>query len=294
MINIYYYKSKEGNFGDDLNIALWNHVFADRDLTFCFHGDEYSTENELLDRMIIGIGTLLDSRLPKSPQKIIFGTGAGYFSPPVLDESYTVLFVRGPKTAQTLGLEPSMAITDPALLACDFIEPTDTVAGRIGLLPHHGSLYTNMWQDLADTHGLHFINPRHDARHVIANISSCQALITEAMHGAILADAYRTPWVPVSSNPGINATKWMDWCATVNLPYEPYDLKLTYEDGGSFNSTRIKNALKMPLNNRVMKRILKDKRFQLSDDALRQDLLEKLRAQVDRLRSLYVEERNDQ
>jgi succinoglycan biosynthesis protein ExoV len=41
------------------------------------------------------------------------------------------------------------------------------------------------------------------------------------MHGAIVADALRVPWVPIVTSPRILKLKWQDWCSSVNLPYQP-------------------------------------------------------------------------
>ena len=39
------------------------------------------------------------------------------------------------------------------------------------------------------------------------------------MHGAIVADTLRVPWIPVRTNPKILPFKWLDWCQSVKLPY---------------------------------------------------------------------------
>ena len=46
-------------------------------------------------------------------------------------------------------------------------------------------------------------------------------MITEALHGAIVADALRVPWMPVSSYHTILPFKWEDWCRSVGLAYAP-------------------------------------------------------------------------
>jgi succinoglycan biosynthesis protein ExoV len=46
-------------------------------------------------------------------------------------------------------------------------------------------------------------------------------VVTEAMHGAIVADTLRIPWIPVVCSPEIATFKWRDWTASLDLPYRP-------------------------------------------------------------------------
>jgi succinoglycan biosynthesis protein ExoV len=39
------------------------------------------------------------------------------------------------------------------------------------------------------------------------------------MHGAILADTLRVPWIPVITSPIINVFKWRDWTMSLGLDY---------------------------------------------------------------------------
>lgn len=41
------------------------------------------------------------------------------------------------------------------------------------------------------------------------------------MHAAIIADAFRVPWVPMVTSPQINTFKWLDWTSTIEQRYTP-------------------------------------------------------------------------
>ena len=63
----------------------------------------------------------------------------------------------------------------------------------------------------------------------MAEMSRCEVLICEAMHGAIVADALRIPWMPVSCYEDISAFKWRDWLSTVELPYAPTQITSLFD-----------------------------------------------------------------
>jgi succinoglycan biosynthesis protein ExoV len=56
------------------------------------------------------------------------------------------------------------------------------------------------------------------------------------MHGAIIADSVRVPWVPVKFHVH-EPFKWSDWCESVELRYQIHDLNpVFWEDrDGSFS-----------------------------------------------------------
>jgi succinoglycan biosynthesis protein ExoV len=78
-----------------------------------------------------------------------------------------------------------------------------------------------MWETVCEPAGLTYLDPRGEAMSVIRAIAQSEFIVAESMHGAILADAFRVPWVAVSTSPSINSFKWSDWAGTVGVEYQP-------------------------------------------------------------------------
>lgn len=203
-MQLYYCKTPHGNFGDDLNPWLWERIIPG------FLNDD---PNELF----VGIGTLLNTSLPQKPLKVVFGSGFGYGKPPHIDESWNIYCVRGPLTARILGLDPALAVADPGILAAKAILP-EAKKYLVSFMPHHQSMAAADWKRLCEQVGIHFIDPCGEVSEVLYEIARTETLIAEAMHGAIVADALRVPWVPVRLYSQINELKWTDWCESMELP----------------------------------------------------------------------------
>jgi succinoglycan biosynthesis protein ExoV len=201
----------ERNFGDELGPWLW-----DRLLPGVLDDDS--------DELFVGIGTLLNNRLPRASRIVVFGSGVGYGdAPPTRDPSWSIYCLRGPLSATVLGLPPSLGITDPGALVRHFFPVADAPrpARQFSYMPHW-RFACDDWERVCDRIGFGYIDPRRDVEEVIAAIRATRVLITEAMHGAIVADALRVPWIAVRSTPAILGFKWRDWCASLGLDYSPH------------------------------------------------------------------------
>jgi succinoglycan biosynthesis protein ExoV len=66
-----------------------------------------------------------------------------------------------------------------------------------------------------------FLDPRWPVPVVMEHFSRAKLVVTEAMHGAIVADTRRIPWIPITIAPDTLPFKWRDWTLSLDLPYEP-------------------------------------------------------------------------
>jgi len=207
-VQLHYYRDLLGNFGDDLNPVLWRRLLPGR-----IDGAPGS--------VLIGIGTLLGGEFPEGTRKVVMGAGTGYGPPPRLDTSWDIRFVRGPLTADALGLPPDRAIADPAILVGDLLPTAPSRAARsagpVLFIPHHVSARFMRWRRVCRLAGLEYADPTSPPLRVARQIQSARLVLTEAMHGAIIADALRVPWIGMAIYPHINRFKWQDWLAAMAI-----------------------------------------------------------------------------
>lgn len=209
-----YYTGPVPNFGDELNPWLWQRLlpqgFLDQDPSELF----------------IGIGSIISDEWPAGAMKHVIGSGYGGYTaaPDLHDGSWNVVFVRGPRTAQKLGLQPETAICDSAVLLRTTSLPAPAPGIDVAFMPHFHSLERGFWSEACRMAGIRMIDPRDDVEMVLAQIRGAQMLITEAMHGAIVADALRTPWVAVRPIHGANSDKWLDWAEALKIDLRVHPL----------------------------------------------------------------------
>jgi hypothetical protein len=210
-----FFRGHVPNFGDELNPYMWEKLlpadFLDQD------------ERELF----LGIGSILWNDLPKTARKYVMGSGyAGYTGlPDVHDGSWDIVFVRGPQTARLLNIAPEKAICDSAILLRALGLPEPAPSFDVGFMPHYESLDRGLWEEACRIAGIPLIDPREDVETVISKIRGARMIITEAMHGAIVADALRTPWVAaLPINPG-HHQKWQDWSGALSVKVRFQELR---------------------------------------------------------------------
>ena len=214
---LYYCKTPNGNFGDDLNLWLWPRL-----------APEVCDEQDA--RLFVGIGTLLNHKIPRKPIKMVFGAGCwNTGSLPKMDDRWKIFCVRGPLTAARFKLDPALAVVDPAILvrrfAEEFFRPK---IYRVSFMPHLQSLPFADWPTLCMKIGWHCIDPTSGVDKILQELSATELLLAEAMHGAIVADALRVPWIPVRVYGKLNIFKWQDWSQSVRVPLEIKDVPPIY------------------------------------------------------------------
>ncbi len=213
-MEVFYYRDPKLNFGDDLNAVLWPRILPRE----AFEADDIE---------VVGIGSILTQEyagsLSASGKRIIvLGSGTSYDQPPIDIARWDVLAVRGPWTASMIGM-PDKAVTDGAILLADTTDlwqPTPR-ASDVVFMPHHRSIRHTPWEQISREAGMVYVSPQQPVETILAAFARAKLVVTEAMHGAIVADTMRIPWIPVVVAPTVDEFKWRDWGQSVAVPFEP-------------------------------------------------------------------------
>lgn len=210
-MQLVYFKTASGNFGDDLNLEIWPalapRLFEDPDPATGF----------------VGIGTVIGLPRIDNPRIEIFSTGAGYEDVSQWSgQRVTFHCVRGPLTARLCGLDSDVALTDGAVLTplVPGFPQTATGGGGTVVIPHYESIECGGWEAACEQAGLRLVDPRRSPREVIGEIAGADRVITESLHGAILADTYGVPWQAIATTGNFSTAKWVDWTASVGQDLE--------------------------------------------------------------------------
>jgi hypothetical protein len=287
-MDLCYFKAKNGNFGDDLNPYILNH--------FIPNFESYSN-----DIVIFLIGTVLHDDFVgirniqnfEKKQKIVLGAGVRYINMPIkIDKTWTVRFLRGPLSSLSLKNNTTTFITDPAYLIRElpfFKNKTSDKKYKTSLMPHIFSLNKVDWKRLCKIYGVNFIDPSGNNIDFILNeINQSEFLITEAMHGAIVADALRVPWKRFKYSSYINESemvsefKWSDWLFSMNLKHDINSLyynKLIREIDRRVSFDLIKNIRTNSISE-SFERLIKKNEYQLSTNELLNEKNEKLTNEI--------------
>ena len=201
-MQLYRWRGAARNFGDELNTLLWPRLLPG------FFDDDPAEQ-------FLGIGSVLDARHDAGAVKLVAGAGYGGYRGPA-NAGYELDHPLGPWPAAR---RDSSACRRPAVWAIPaMLLPGPCAGGRsIGFMPHFESLERGAWVEAAHVAGITLIDPRGDPAAILASIGACRVMLSEAMHGVIVADAMRVPWIALRPLAPIHRAKWHDWADALGL-----------------------------------------------------------------------------
>jgi succinoglycan biosynthesis protein ExoV len=228
---------QSNNFGDALNPYIFHHFLPD------FFDSDPETS-------FVGIGSILGLKnVREAKKKIVFSSGFAYGEIPKIDDSFDIFCVRGPLTCEALKIDKKFAISDGAILIQYMEQEMLDKKYKYAYMPHWESMQKYNWKIICEMSNVHLINPTDDIQSIITQIKQTEVLIAEAMHGAVVADTLRVPWIPAKAYAGINDLKWQDWASTFKLDYDPFKISSLYDDTSfTRNVIREKTGYPLPLS----------------------------------------------
>ncbi len=210
-MKLVHYRLPRPNFGDELNPWMWPQLapgFFDEDERVRF----------------IGVGSIISGEFDGGGLKVVCGAGFAPDYAPAPDLTggdWRFEWVRGPRTAAALGLDPALGLGDSAILLRALIPPDGSAGEAVSFMPHWESLNWGHWAEACDLAGITLIDPRQPVPAVLSAIRASRLILCEAMHGAIVADALRIPWIALTPIAPRHRDKWRDWADSLGLDLRP-------------------------------------------------------------------------
>jgi len=282
-VEFFAWQSPAGNVGDDLNRVLWPRLLPE-------------LKDVHPETLFLGIGSVLDRRHAPNRPKIVFGAGgrSPHKLPAFPSPNIDLRFVRGPLTARALGLADHFALTDPAILAPEVFAARHALTPRgydIGFVPYFRTSLDYAAR-IAAKAGLRMIPVTLPPEEFIGELLECRAVISESLHGAILADAYGIPWIPcrittLRREKETHAFKWNDWMASMEVSSGI----VTLPDFDALTEGSLGLSLRRELYARLaarrLRQVVNSEAWVLGSRVLLRQHLERMRAEIERLRRDY-------
>jgi hypothetical protein len=211
------------NLGDYLTVPLLGYMGYDF-LDIAKLSPEELGQHPLI---VCTIGTILNRGMylqMRGKKGVVWGSGTqetwDALTPKELHDDYDFRAVRGPRTRAQLGLDPSIPMGDPALILPRYfpISPKER-SGILGI-PHWANRgIAQSHKAYQGTELLNIVHKQGDWKPKVEKIASAEFVLTNALHGAIIAQAYGVPWAFCSAEgERISCVfKWLDWFEYLDL-----------------------------------------------------------------------------
>ena len=294
-MKLVYYKSDHGNVGDEVNLWIWPKVF----------GDNFF--NKRNDVAFMGIGSILMGNSKfielanKSEKKVIFSTGVRSINENFnFDDSWDIRFVRGPYSSLRLTKEANNYIADGAYFLA-LLPQYKTYLNlpkkhKISFIPYFKSLDKVDWKAICDGLGWNLILPTDgNVEQFMIDIAESEQVISEAMHGCILADALRVPWKRLRFNAHmyegerVSEWKWNDWMLSIDIKENSFIEAPILKRKKWFKIS--KAAYKKANRDHLISKLSQHESisFNLSTESIMENMIEKMETEVDAFNAKYFQ-----
>lgn len=181
--------------------------------------------------VLSGIGSILGLRkackVPELPV-FVFGSGFQYGHPHQLPKGSVVFCVRGKYTCKAMKIDPALAVADPAILLTDFVKrDVKSIKGRHGTIMKHDYFQKHIY-DCDEPIFSSRVSGKllgNDIVRWLRYLWACEKVSCDALHAAIVADAYGIPWKPLRWE-----QKWADHFGMLGINDRPTDFVISDRD----------------------------------------------------------------
>ena len=203
------------NFGDDINPSFLE----------CLTGQPIRFAADRSQPHLLGVGSILESATPSS---IVIGSG--YLKPESgpLPKGATVISLRGQRSLELAGLELAgcddrILLGDPLVLVDTLFDKSPEKKYRTGLVAH--VLNIGAMKAKYGRH-THLISPMQEPWKVVEEIASCEQIVSQSLHGLIVADAFDVPsvWIAPSDSMTGGRFKFDDYYSTLDQAKPPLEV----------------------------------------------------------------------
>lgn len=194
------------NFGDDLNPELFE----------VLSGQQFRFEVDRNAPHILGMGSILEMAAPSS---VVCGSGFLQAPRGMAPTPRRLVAVRGALSRAAFETGDHVILGDPAVLISEVITRPEEKRYRFGLIPHIRSV--DSW-NARNSKRLKLIHPGQSPWDIVREIAQCEIVLSQSLHGLIIADALDTPnvWVAPSETMVGGRFKFDDYFTTIDQAKE--------------------------------------------------------------------------
>ncbi|MHB8974347.1 MAG: polysaccharide pyruvyl transferase family protein [Pirellulaceae bacterium] len=181
--------------------------------------------------MLLLIGSILQGASDRF-RGIILGSGLISERHDLRFPHANILALRGELTKRCLGIDGTILLGDPGLLASDLMgKETQQKRAVLGIVPHYVDKQNLSVRSLATRYSrdVLVVDVCRHPRAVIRDIARCQYILSSSLHGVIVADALGIPnsWTVLSDRVLGNGFKFRDYYSAFAIERAPCKVHAT-------------------------------------------------------------------
>lgn len=203
------------NFGDDLNPYLFQTLLQ----------KEVFRDSKQQFHHILGVGSILERANAKS---IVVGSGFIRPEGSFKEQPAQILAVRGELTQAKLGYS-NLLLGDPGIIVPSLLGIQSSNEVDLVVVPH-----VDFYQQVVSIYGrrVRVVDPSKEFDQVIAEIASASVVISQSLHGLVMADGLGIPnlWVSPHGKMIGGEFKFMDYYSTTQHAKAPITFEQALAD----------------------------------------------------------------